>query len=491
MLVRALFLSSLVLFSLELSAQSLVSPDRKAYQAAARIFEAPRRIDALETFIKEYPSSPGVKTARTLILDTAIRNWPDQISRLRSQGRSLIHNAPEKDRHNVALLVATKFFTAERLSKETRHLASEVAKHTVNSQEKAEALTLLGKIALQQRKPRKAYPFLVEAFELDPSIRGLGPLLGDLQLKRKDDRQALQTLAIVKVSGRIMPKTQVQLETAWKSLHNNTLDGLEEMLDETYRTRYPSPIQTVPGQAADTRSSRVVLAEVFTGAACGPCAAADLAFDAALQHYSRSDVAVVMYHAHIPNPDPLTTPSTEPRRKYYNVTGTPSWAIDGKVEGGGGPRSAAPFAWDRIQGAIESALNQETDSRLSLTATSKDTDIRIVLKTTIPSSATLHVLLVEKHKRYSGENGIRFHPMVVRAHQEFSTLPNQVIFNLPSVEASIHQYLDEYEASGHRGDSFQFQQKRWPIDVQNLAVVAFLQNTDDRSVLQAVYDNLR
>ena len=60
----------------------------------------------------------------------------------------------------------------------------------------------------------------------------------------------------------------------------------------------------------EKRSDRLVLAEVFTGAGCPPCVGADLAFDAAMERYSPKDVAVVMYHEHVPRPDPMTNPDT-------------------------------------------------------------------------------------------------------------------------------------------------------------------------------------
>ena len=67
----------------------------------------------------------------------------------------------------------------------------------------------------------------------------------------------------------------------------------------------------------------MVLGEVFTGSGCPPCAAADVAFDAAMERYSRKDLAVVMYHVHVPRPDPMTTNETSARSKNYGVPAYP------------------------------------------------------------------------------------------------------------------------------------------------------------------------
>ena len=57
---------------------------------------------------------------------------------------------------------------------------------------------------------------------------------------------------------------------------------------------------------ASPHHDRVVLLELFTGAECGPCVAADLAFDALSDVYRTTELITLEYHLHIPRPDPLT-----------------------------------------------------------------------------------------------------------------------------------------------------------------------------------------
>ena len=64
--------------------------------------------------------------------------------------------------------------------------------------------------------------------------------------------------------------------------------------------------------------------------------------DAAMEHYPRRDVAVLMYHEHIPEPDPLANPSSAQRLTFYDVRGTPTLAIDGETVTGGGQSRGGP-----------------------------------------------------------------------------------------------------------------------------------------------------
>ena len=112
----------------------------------------------------------------------------------------------------------------------------------------------------------------------------------------------------------------------------------------------------------------------------------------------------------------------------------------------------------------------------------------------------VQILLVEKEIRHLGENGIRFHPMVVRAFggekgEGYAIEANgkgtfDASFDLEAISKEIKKELDEYEAKGHRGESFKFSAKKYEIDRGDLAVVVFVQDDKTRHVLQAGYVDL-
>jgi hypothetical protein len=111
----------------------------------------------------------------------------------------------------------------------------------------------------------------------------------------------------------------------------------------------------------------------------------------------------------------------------------------------------------------------------------------------------VQILLVEKELRFNGENGIRFHPMVVRAFggEKADGYPMDApsgsftaTFDLEAVSKGIKDHLDDYESKGHRGESFKFSEKKYAINRGNLAVVAFVQDTKTKHVLQAAWVDL-
>jgi hypothetical protein len=102
-------------------------------------------------------------------------------------------------------------------------------------------------------------------------------------------------------------------------------------------------------------------------------------------------------------------------------------------------------------------------------------------------------VLVERELRYNGENGIRFQPMVVRAIAGEPLGKQRTFhqaFNLEDISRAIKTHLDDYEAKGHRGETFQFSEKKYQIDRRDLAVVVFVQDNQTKHVLQAAYIDL-
>ncbi len=108
----------------------------------------------------------------------------------------------------------------------------------------------------------------------------------------------------------------------------------------------------------------------------------------------------------------------------------------------------------------------------------------------------LHVALAEERVRYSGGNGIRFHPMVVRKMARdgagilvpaTGTARTEVKFDLAAIGAELKSYLDDYEKSRKAlSGPFAFNEKKCDLDSSNLVVVAFVQEDGSRRVLQSV-----
>jgi len=103
---------------------------------------------------------------------------------------------------------------------------------------------------------------------------------------------------------------------------------------------------------------------------------------------------------------------------------------------------------------------------------------------------------------YSGENGLRFHPMVVRNlarpadAQPYGFAINAAqpakvdhIFDLDQISAANLKYYDDYLADlkQRTGIDATFKEKRYIINPERLSIVAFVQDEKTRQILQAVY----
>jgi thiol-disulfide isomerase/thioredoxin len=514
-------------------------PDEKAYAEAGRVNDPARKIEALEKFRKDFPASSRIDSANLAIL-TALTRLPNRNARIREQAK-LVYKAAAKNSKGRALGVTEAVSIADALlagsvllkdaesyakkglksMDQARYIKEQLANYEKRKQKppsqedlakrfresRASRLATLGRVELALGNDKRSKELLEEAYKDLPTSTAVQGSLGELAARQGDNPKAMDLLVAARLAGRTAPSTVAALESVYRQTHNNTLDGFESMLDSAYRQRFPNPLKLEPYKPAEKRGDRMVLGEVFTGAGCPPCVAADLAFDAAMQRYSRKELAVVMYHEHIPRPDPMTNPDTQARYKAYEGAGVPTFAIDGKTTVGGGSRDNTKSVYDGSRGFnkdIEKDLETPAEAQLNLSASIANGVVKVNAAVDKVKSESkdlkLQVLLVEKELTYSGENGVRFHPMVVRAmggpKAEGFALAGagpatfDETFDVAKVSAALKAHLDDYESKGHRGEPFQFVEKKFQIDARDLAVVAFVQDAQTKHVLQAAYVDL-
>jgi hypothetical protein len=520
--------------------------DEKAYRAAAKIADPEKKIAALEGIKKEFPGSRYVSAANSQIFSTLIQKMPDQKERIRQAAKTMFAAAVAKDRAtskenksatmasrgsaatriadqlvtgNVLLIDAERYahkgvnalrenvWMAEERAAYTRQkmkipLREELAKEFAET--RAARIGTLGRVELKLGRTAVAQRLLEESYAVTASDEDVAVALGELAAKAGDDARAMEYLLSARLTGRAPDTASQAFETFYKKGHNGSLDGLEDMLDTEYYKRFPNPIHMEAYKPTDKRSGRMVLAEVFTGSGCGPCAGADVAFDAAIERYSRQDLAVVMYHVHIPRPDPMTIAETTARYKSYGENGVPAYAIDGKKTTGGNSRDMAQEVFDGFQKDLETDLETAAEARVKIDASLNGGTVKVSAAVDNVKSDSkdlkVQIVLVEKEIRHLGENGIRFHPMVVRAFggekgEGYKIESNgkgtfDATFDLEAIGKDIRKQLDEYEAKGHRGEPFKFSAKKDQIGRADLAVVAFVQDDKTRHVLQAAYFDL-
>ena len=169
--------------------------------------------------------------------------------------------------------------------------------------------------------------------------------------------------------------------------------------------------------------------EIFTGAECPPCVAADVAFDALLKTYKPTEFIGLQHHLHIPGPDPLTNTDTVARQGYYGseVRGTPSTFFNGKSARWRRAMANSRGKYDDYRKVIDPALDTEKQAEITLTATQSGDEVKIAATAKAASGDAakgakpkLRLVLIEPAVRYPGSNKLRFHNNVVRAFPEGS-----------------------------------------------------------------------
>jgi hypothetical protein len=320
--------------------------------------------------------------------------------------------------------------------------------------------------------------------------------------------------AVVAVAGRVS-KTfspdapaayQVQVLTAYKTALEAssvadkdatletltaTLTRLEARIDAEYLKTMPPFKPTPYAGRKETGANRVVVMELFTGAQCPPCVAADVAFDALEHSYKPTELVLIQYHLHIPGPDPLTNTDTVDRAKYYSVRSTPSTLFDGKSQaGGGGGMANAENKFRQYTSIIDPLLEGKTAVKVAGTATRNGDriDIAVEVAGAEGGEMRLRLLVVEEAIKYVGGNQLRFHHQVVRAMPggadgvaiKDKGFKHSAAVDLVDVRKGLTRYLDDFAATRP------FPYRERPMDLKSLRVIALVQDDKTKEIVQAL-----
>ncbi|HTO94909.1 MAG TPA: hypothetical protein VMM80_11035 [Bacteroidota bacterium] len=298
------------------------------------------------------------------------------------------------------------------------------------------------------------------------------------------------------------PELRDSLASAYRALHGS-MDGLGPALD-TFRE---SGASFDPGKYAPQAGGkgRTVLAELFTGAECGPCVAADQAFDALTEYFPSSALVVLEYHVHVPGPDPLTTNVSWSRYKGYGGRGTPTVVIDGRERiVGGGPRFVARNRFNLYRYTIGKYIGDPPGVTMNLDVSRRRDSVAVTARIDevqglpVPAHALLHVALVERSVDYLGGNGISRQAMVVRSLMDggngIAVNPGGMTINVAedvaSVDSANSRMLDDPKSEpswpGRNRNFGGWRSRPAKIDRGNLLVVAWVQDGSSGEVLQVV-----
>ncbi len=492
--------------------------DAKAYQEASKTKDPSKQLEALRKFIADFPASKSVLDARYKILDVLAEQFPSKRDEILKEANAIeaaetwvgVHyelggtlmeagylpEAEEMVRKGLAIDLPT--YKKKLLEAETGSKASDAEIESRFETHKARVKATLGQILIKAGKTEEGESVLKEAmasgFSFSPAQAFA---LASAAEKRGDESAALDYMLKGAIAGRLKKEERTQLEAFYSKKHGS-LDALQDELDSLYRKTYPIPVKPGAHDQLANRTGRTVLAEIFTGSGCPPCVAADLAFEGAMEKYRKDELLVLMYHVHVPRPDPLAGPLTEARKEYYGIRSVPTMRFDGVKEiKGGGPRAISQQTFDRVDPIVRERLGAPEEANLELHAELRGNQVHVTGTISKMSrdaaKLKLHVALVEEEVRYAGENGIRFHPMVVRSlagkkGTGLRAAPGRFehAFDLGRITEELKAYLDDYEINGRHG-KITFSEKKHELNAKKLSVVVFLQGETDKAVLQAAF----
>jgi tetratricopeptide (TPR) repeat protein len=491
------------------------SEDREAFNAAASVRDPQARLDALQRFAKDYPRSGFRDVAYRQILDANLQKKPVNETRLRALIDEYLTGVPEgkvevgsrsiNRRADAYNNVADQLMVNEvLLDNALRLIEKAVATVTDKTPPSTKAMYLitLGQVQYKKRNYDLAEASLKKAVAVEgaePSAEAYVFLGRVYEAKNQSDPAIESYLKAAAYSN--SRELKESLERSYRKKHGS-LEGLHAKIDSVLLSK---PKLFDPGRyerSAEARTGKVVLAELFTGAECGPCFAADLAFEGLIERYDRATVAVLEYHLHVPGPDPMTNTDAERRALYYRVSGTPTAIIDGIEQHlmGGSPRQAARN-FKLYTERIEPRLSLRPAVRFPSLALKKDGDTVTALGEVELTSGTLKQLdkarlrlaLAEEVVHYTGGNGIHFHHLVVRKMLgppeglALQKVPGRTGFSesvkLADLQTSLKNYLEDFE----RTRGFQWREKLDSVDSKQLALVAFLQNDETKEVMQSFF----
>jgi len=294
---------------------------------------------------------------------------------------------------------------------------------------------------------------------------------------------------VLKLESRIYPQVGKN-DLADKAAQE--LEAIDKQLDQEFE-RNAVPFATQAKTLSGFSKKNPAVVELFTGAQCPPCVAAEVAFDALSKSYSSGDLILLQYHLHIPGPDPMTNAHSELRARYYGVNSTPTMFLNGRQgPPTGGSKAGGQKAFESVVSSVGNS-KRDPDSQkiiMEMTASKQGDDHAVSINFKGFETHRAHILrvaLVEDSVRYPGRNGQRIHHHVVRAllGDPKGIAPDgvegsqSVKFNISAVKKEILEYLEKSHARRP------FLDDERPLDLGKLSVVAWFQNIDTKEIVQA------
>ena len=516
--------------------------DRAAFVAARAITDPAGRVTALAGFAQANAGTGLAHQAQMLELDTLLQSFPERTAEIHALVASDVEETSAgferwSEEARLADLLAgagpagadlpeartwaqdaVQAMTEESYAHQMKLMAAKYKLPSIPTKQvhgdflrtRASFLAALANVDLREKDADAADHALAEAYRLNPLSSEVSSLRGQLALERHQDAEALDDFERAEAMGDLKEPWRAEMLRLYQQIDKGDEAGLNDQIDVVYKKLFPPPFALPPRKLA--AGGHTVLLELFTGSGCEPCVAPDLAVESLLGSYSRQDLAVLEFDEHIPMPDPLANPDSVARAATYRVGSTPAAFLDGEeLPVVGASRSDVENVVVSFAEAIEDRAAEPTGVQLALTAvrgSGGEITAHVSIsaqaspagqKLVIPAGAVLRFALVQDEVRYSGENGMRFHRMVVRklvrvsAPALTSGAPAFAAASFRPAEIAQDQttYLKAYAKGNDRFGEVHFLATDIPMQPNHLAVVAWIEDPSTQAIFDAAYVPVR
>lgn len=229
---------------------------------------------------------------------------------------------------------------------------------------------------------------------------------------------------------------------------------------------------------------RVALVEEFTSSTCPPCASYNSTFDPLLStlntNIGGSNIAAIKYQMNWPSPgnDPSYNPDGNARKTYYGVSGIPDVFLNGRAEANGYINSATNLNAEAAKPAFINIDLTYALSGFTLTA-----NVTVNSYADFAGTYKLHIAATEDFYTFSGNTTGQdeYH------YAQRKMMPNAQGSTVALTAGGTQNFTQSYTFT--EGGPAQGNYNLWGT-LDGVTLVAFVQNTATKEILQADFVNV-
>lgn len=367
----------------------------------------------------------------------------------------------------------------------------------------------LGELLLEQSQGQKAWEHLLSAAFGLPQDGMVNLGLGRFYEQEKRYKRAMSRYVQAVIQPESGALAVEGLERVQKALGGEPLSV--DLVDKLIAGKvYNFGAATTFEPDEDTRTNRVVLAELFTNPHLGRRlregwrsfnVGGVMGQEGLLSHFPRTRLAVLTYHVDRPEPSALINALSMRTAEMYGSLEPTYTKIDGIATGPGAGRwRRAERIYNRNRELVLAALELGSDYEIKASAEVDGNIVKGEVNIEGPEDPDLllQVVLAERGVLYPGKGKVVVHRMVARASLSgslegtpFRAKDGKMSFpferSLLEIQEKNESFLDEYEKQTQSSTS----RLSTRIDPRQVSIVAFLRNPSTMEVLQAVQVDAR